>query len=98
MSLFSLPPFRGWLRLLRVALPGLFCLPSFHLVPLNQQVLEILTRTFVESFKHSSILRFAVLKLTKLLLDSKLLDVGDHLYHVRCVSCSWETEKIKKYS
>ena len=27
---FSLPPgVRGWLRLLRVALPGLFCLPFF---------------------------------------------------------------------
>ena len=75
-----------------------FLFTFFHLVPLNQQVLKILARTFVESFKHTSILRFAVLKLTKLLLDSKLLDVGDQLYHIRCVTCSWETEKIKKYS
>ena len=30
MSLFSLPPgVRGWLRLLLVALPGLFCLPFY---------------------------------------------------------------------
>ena len=27
---FSSPVVRGWLRLLLVALPGLFCLPFFH--------------------------------------------------------------------
>ena len=31
LLLFSLPPgVGGWLRLLLVALPGLFCLPFYH--------------------------------------------------------------------
>ena len=44
---FSLPPGgRGWLRLLLVTPPGLFCLPLYTVDPNNMTVFFIITRLY----------------------------------------------------
>ena len=46
---FSLPPgVRGWLRLLRVALPGLFCLPFSNLIDILLQPYSKYVKSYIK--------------------------------------------------